>query len=791
MNIADPNHTPIYQNINFWRTIAEQAADVILGIHLDGTICYANQSASHIYGYSQQELHGMHIAQLRAPESKGDFAAQFAEAKQTGILFRTKHVRKDGQIFPVEVNSRCVDMPEGQVVLSIIRDNTVSEKNAEEARVTKAFADTLIQAANVIIMMINHQGGILLFNDTAQIITGYSAEEAIGQDVFEFLIEPELRQELREHFLTSLTPGHIGEHGNPILTKSGERRVISWQNCTIGEQPGLCNMLSFGIDITDCLETQANLRRQENFIREVVEGLMFPFFVLDRNYCYLTFNAAHQQRMKALVGADIAIGESLLSYHNDPVIRERMRHNMDNALAGNSCVVEAILGEKMVSHVLVEHSPVRDLRGDVIGVAVVTHEIGTLRSAEAELQASNQRYRHLVENAPAIILVVSNSGDIKYINPFGAKVFGFEPDELVGKSVEGTIAPEIESTGRNLWVFLRGVWSGPAREINIATENITRRGRRLWLDWSICKGCSPLTGNQGWLCMGVDVTAKHRAMERLMRHRRQNEIMNDIIAGRIPEEKAIDFFQAMGLDLHKNIQCFVIALSYDATAMDKQEQSRLQQEQLAEQWRILTNGIVWESMGCVGILIQCRESDDENRLNELMDSATALWQKAKQARGDKNLCGVGVAFKLYPDISIRQLYYQAYSALEFGQCLNPEKTVRFWHELGWIRLLIQNVHTKEAKRYVQEHLGKLINLPDAERRDVLLATMKKVLSGTPVDDIAAQMCIHKQTIRYRLSVIEKLLGADGIKGENAVNTAIALKLYEMQKNVHRIFPTDF
>lgn len=787
MNIAEPNHTPIYQNINFWRSIAEQAADVILGIHLDGTICYANQSASRIYGYSQQELHGMHIAQLRAPETKADLAAQFETAKQTGALFRTKHLRKDGQVFPVEVNARCVDMPEGQVVLSIIRDNTVSEKNAEEARVTRAFADTLIQAANVIIIMTNQQGDILLFNDTAQSVTGYSADEAIGQNIFEFLIEPELRQELREQLLASLNPGHIGAHGNPIITKTGERRVISWQSCAVGEQSGFCNMLSFGLDITDCLATQANLRWQENFIHEVVEGLMFPFFVLDRNYCYLTFNAAHKQRMQALVGADIAIGESLLSYHNDPAIRERMRHNMDNALAGNSCVVEAIVGEKMVSHVLVEHSPVRDLRGDVIGVAVVTHEIGTLRSAEAELQASNQRYRHLVENAPAIILVVSNQGDIKYINPFGAKVFGFEPDELVGKSVEGTIAPEIESTGRNLWVFLRGVWRGPDREINITTENITRRGRRLWLDWSIRKGCSPLTGNQGWLCMGVDVTAKHRAMERLMKHRRQNEIMNDIIAGRIPEEKAIDFFQTMGLDLHKNMLCLVIATMHSAISMDKPEPIR--QEQLADQCRRLTNGIVWESMGCIGILLQCSEADGEHRLNELVDSVTTLWQKIQQTDCTKQCC-VGVAFKLYPDINVRQLFYQSYSALEFGQCISPARIVHFWHELGWIRLLVQNVHTEEAKRYVQEHLGKLINLPDAERREVLLGTMKKMLNGTSVDDIASQMCIHKQTVRYRLSVIEKLLGSDGIKGGEALNIAIALKLYEMQKNVHRIFPAD-
>jgi PAS domain S-box-containing protein len=772
-----------YDNITFWRSVAEQAADAILAIDFAGRIYYANNSASRIYGYSQDELRGMPLEVLRAPETLDEYPGQFEQAKQTGILFRTRHRRKDGQVFPVEVNSRCVEIPDGKIILSVIHDVSVNEQLAEEARVTHLFADTLIRAASFIIVVTDHQGSIRLFNEAAQNVTGYTVEEAVGRLFFELLIEPADREAICEHFFSTLKPGYLGAYENTIITKSGERRVISWQNCAIADSQGFISILGFGLDITDCLETQANLRRKDSFIHGVVQGLMFPFYVLDRNYCYLAYNDAHKYFMKNLLNADIELGKNFLSYSNSPTLTLQARHNINCALAGKPCIVEVQLSDDPVYVALIEHNPVRDGNGDIIGVAVVTHEIGALRSAEAALQASNQRYRSLVENAPTAILVVGSQGEVQYINPFGATVFGYAPEDLIGQSVEGTILPEYETTGRNLWAILRDIWDGPERELHITNENITRRGQRLWMDWSIRKGCSPLTGSEGWLCMGVDVTAKHRAMERQMKHRRQNDIMNDIISGRVPEEKAIDFLQSAGVDVKKNLQCIVISRPPETIQGGKSGQHRKERQQLAEQCRMITQGIVWETKDSTGILMQCRESDSEYHLAELAQSVSALWQKMNQHGCAKQQSRVGVAFKLYPDIGIRQLYHQAYSAAEFGQCLASGRELYFWHELGWIRLLVQNIHTEETKRYVQERLGKLINMADGEKRETLLDTMKKVLAGTPVDAMAAQLCVHKQTIRYRVRIIEKMLGEDSFKGENAVNLAIALKLHEMQRKV--------
>jgi len=97
-------------NAAFFHCLAEQACDAILGIRLDGRICYANLHATAMYGYTRDELCGMSIRELRAPETLTDFEEFFRRAAGGGIMFRTTHRRQDGLTFPVEVNSRGVDL---------------------------------------------------------------------------------------------------------------------------------------------------------------------------------------------------------------------------------------------------------------------------------------------------------------------------------------------------------------------------------------------------------------------------------------------------------------------------------------------------------------------------------------------------------------------------------------------------------------------------------------------------------------------------------------------------------
>lgn len=123
-------------NNDFYRSIMEQARDIILVVAPGGRLIDANQAAVNAYGYSIEELRSMYVRDLRSAETRTAVEVQLKVAQQEGILFRTVHLRCNGETFPVEVSSRRVFTYEGEVVVSIVRDITamVAAEKASRAQ---------------------------------------------------------------------------------------------------------------------------------------------------------------------------------------------------------------------------------------------------------------------------------------------------------------------------------------------------------------------------------------------------------------------------------------------------------------------------------------------------------------------------------------------------------------------------------------------------------------------------------------------------------------------------------
>ena len=84
----------------------------------------SNEAAINAYGYTRDELLSKNISDLRDTETLEKMSNQMQLADSEGILFETKHRRKDGSAFPVEVSSRGTVIEGGRVLLSISRDIT-------------------------------------------------------------------------------------------------------------------------------------------------------------------------------------------------------------------------------------------------------------------------------------------------------------------------------------------------------------------------------------------------------------------------------------------------------------------------------------------------------------------------------------------------------------------------------------------------------------------------------------------------------------------------------------------
>ena len=116
-----------------YRMFFHNARDKMFLLDTDGIIIAANQAVALTYGYTAEELQGLSIRELRAPETLGDWPEQLETARTADILFETLHQHKDGTAFPVEVRSCQAVLDGKKYLLSIVRDISVRRKAEQEA----------------------------------------------------------------------------------------------------------------------------------------------------------------------------------------------------------------------------------------------------------------------------------------------------------------------------------------------------------------------------------------------------------------------------------------------------------------------------------------------------------------------------------------------------------------------------------------------------------------------------------------------------------------------------------
>lgn len=121
------------QTLQRYRLLEENINDIILFVqYKTGRILEANKGALDTYGYTHDELLSLSINNLLEPGTISGFFPKIDTRYNKGIHFETKHIRKNGEIFPVEVNSQVSMLNDEIIQIEVIRDIT-ERKQTEEA----------------------------------------------------------------------------------------------------------------------------------------------------------------------------------------------------------------------------------------------------------------------------------------------------------------------------------------------------------------------------------------------------------------------------------------------------------------------------------------------------------------------------------------------------------------------------------------------------------------------------------------------------------------------------------
>ena len=133
-------------------------------------------------------------------------------------------------------------------------------------------------------------------------------------------------------------------------------------------------------------------------------------------------------------------------------------------------------------------------------------EIEELREKLAQLRASLEMYRQLVEQANSIILKMDTKGNITFFNGFAQRFFGYYKDEIIGQNVLGTIVPKTDQAGRDLEAMLKDLGENPERYSVNENENMRRNKELVRIVWTN----RPIINEEGVIaeiiCIGNDIS---------------------------------------------------------------------------------------------------------------------------------------------------------------------------------------------------------------------------------------------------------------------------------------------
>jgi len=160
------------------------------------------------------------------------------------------------------------------------------------------------------VVILDARGVILHFNPACERLTGYSAAEACGRRVFDFLIPEDEAAPVRQvHEETCAGPEtHFVNHWK---TKDGERRLLRWSNKAIRNEAGaVAAVLATAVDITELSSAEHQLSESKAFLQSVIDSSPVAIVTANERNEILTFSRAAERmfgyRPAEAVGGDVA-----------------------------------------------------------------------------------------------------------------------------------------------------------------------------------------------------------------------------------------------------------------------------------------------------------------------------------------------------------------------------------------------------------------------------------------------------------------------------------------------------
>jgi diguanylate cyclase (GGDEF)-like protein/PAS domain S-box-containing protein len=361
----------------------DQAAVGITLNALDGTYLEVNRTYCAMLGYAEPELLGRTFFDFLHPDERALAAEGIRRLVSDGESFlppfENRHLRKDGSVLSALVALALVRRADGtpDYMISVVQD--ITKRKAAEAALGESerrFRDMLANV-ELVSVMLDRDARITYCNDYLLRLTGWAREDVLGRSWFDVFV-PADQDELRGLFARLIADEPEAWHyENDILTRSGERRLIRWNNSVLRSEDGeVIGAASMGEDITERKDAEAALRESREQFEQLANHIPEAFWITDLGRDELVYLSPAYERIRGMRYSSMQA--AWRDWKNDihPEDREHVLaayHNMGGGRLDEQYRI--VRHDGGVRWVHVRGYPVRDAEGGIGRIAGTIEDI--------------------------------------------------------------------------------------------------------------------------------------------------------------------------------------------------------------------------------------------------------------------------------------------------------------------------------------------------------------------------------------------------------------------------------
>ena len=162
------------------KTFFNTSMDGVVVMDRLGKVLEASPSFARMLGYTREEILNISVFDWDAQWTKEELQLRLT-IEEIVPLFETRHRRKDGSEYDVEISWNRVELEGEMMHFCICRDITERKQAEIDLQISQARFAGILEIASDAIISIHSNQQITLFNKGAEQIFGYAAEEVLGK----------------------------------------------------------------------------------------------------------------------------------------------------------------------------------------------------------------------------------------------------------------------------------------------------------------------------------------------------------------------------------------------------------------------------------------------------------------------------------------------------------------------------------------------------------------------------------------------------------------------------------